>query len=42
MTLFFLTGIPMSAAAKKVAKDLGVSRKELYQTAMQVHAPCVW
>jgi len=31
----------MSAAAKKVAKDLGVSRKELYQTAMQVHAPCV-
>lgn len=31
----------MSAAAKKVAKDLGVSRKELYETAMQVDAPCV-
>ena len=31
-----ITGVPMSAAAKDAAKQLGVSRKELYDTAMQV------
>lgn len=29
-------GVPMSAAAKDVAKQLGVGRKELYDVAMKV------
>lgn len=29
-------GVPMSAAAKQVAKELSVGRKELYDVAMQV------
>mmetsp|Transcript_24266 Transcript_24266/g.66394 ORF Transcript_24266/g.66394 Transcript_24266/m.66394 type:complete len:163 (-) Transcript_24266:459-947(-) len=32
------SGVPMSAAAKDVAKQLGMSRKELYNVAMQVQA----
>lgn len=31
-------GVPMSAAAKLAAKQLGVSRKELYELALQVQA----
>eukprot|EP00983_Pelagomonas_calceolata_P131087 1161741-Pelagomonas_calceolata.AAC.24 len=34
--LSVFSGVPMSAAAKDVAKQLGMSRKELYNVAMQL------
>lgn len=37
LTELMQSGVPMSAAAKQVAKQLGVSRKALYDVAMDVH-----